>query len=243
MAKQYLKDLINMDYETLINLAKKENINQFKSVLTTMINSANRRIRTLKKSPIGEFSPAYKKLKDAGIDVFKKEITYKADKIKKQKSKTISLDKATSKDTGKMLEMYSNLKQFLSAKTSKLQGWQKARSEVKKRVGAKQMFQREYKSKRSASYWINKEKKFWRLYNKLVDEFGGVISQLDSDRIQTMLYKIQTMRIKGKTDVMIQQVMEDYITKLNNAKNKNLKVDDADFIKQVEEEFVIPYGK
>lgn len=213
MAKQYLKDLINMDYDSLINLAKKENIDQFKSVLTHMAKSANRRIKTLEDNPIGKFSPALKSLKDAGINKFD---------IK-------SIKNATTKDTGKLLEQFSNLKQFLKAKTSRLSGWQSVRTKVKKRIGAKKLFQREYKSKRQASYWINRERKFWKLYNKLVDEYGGIISQLDSDKIQKMLYKVQSMKGIGKSDELVQDIMEKYIDKLYQAKQKNLKFSDSDY--------------
>ena len=241
MAKQYLKDLINMDYETLMNLAKKENIGSFKAILEHMVNSANRRIKTLLNSPIGEFSPAYKKLKDSGVDIFTKTITYK--NAKTGETETVSLKNATSKQTGKMLEMYSNLKTFLKAKTSTLQGWQKTRSTLQKRLKTRDMFKREYKSKRSATIWINREKKFWRIYNKLVDEFGGIISQLDSERVQKMLYKVQTMKKAKKTDDYIQEVMESYISDLYEAKQSNKKFSDESFITKLEEEIRLTYVK
>lgn len=213
MAKQVLKDLINMDYDTLMNLAKKENLDVFKSVLTHMAQASNRRIKTLEASPIGNFSPALKSLKDSGIEKF--DVNF--------------IKKATSKETGKLLNQYSNMKQFLSAKTSKLQGWQAVRKQIANRTGAKKLFQREYKSKRSATYWTNKEKRFWKLYNKLVDEFGGIIQQLDSTKIQKMLYKIQSMKKVGKSDDLIQETMEDYINELYKAKQKGLKFSDSNF--------------
>lgn len=221
MAKQILKDLINMDYESLINLSKKENINMFKSVLEHMLKASNRRINTLLKSDVGRFSPALKSLEDAGIKKF--DVSF--------------VRNATSKDTGKLLNLFSKSRQFLQAKSSRLQGWNKIRSQVKNRLGAKKLFGTEYKSKRQATYWINREKKFWGLYNKLVDEFGGIITELDSKRIQKMLYKIQSMKIKGKTDEFIQGAMEQYIDNLYQAKQKNIKFRDEDFEEELRIKF------
>lgn len=221
MAKQILKDLINMDYESLINLSKKENINMFKSVLEHMLKASNRRINTLLKSDVGKFSPALKSLRDAGIDKFD----------------TSFVRNATTKDVGKLLNLFSTSRQFLKAKSSRLQGWNKIRNQVKERLGSKKLFSTDYKSKRQAIYWINREKKFWGLYNKLVDEFGGIITELDSKRIQKMLYKIQSMKVKGKTDEFIQGAMEQYIDNLYNAKMNNIRFRDEDFEEELRIKF------
>ena len=218
-----LKDIINMPYESLINLSKKENNEYLKAVVKYMTQSANRRIKSLLNSPIGEYSPAYKKLKDAGITKFD----------------TRWLSKATSKETGKLLEQYSEVKKFLQSKTSTVQGWKSVRSQVAKRTGAKKLFAKEYKSKRSATYWTNKEKKFWKLYNRLVDEYGGIITELDSERIQKMLYKIQSIKGTKKDDDLIQSTMEKYIDELYRAKINGRKLDDDKF----EEEFRIQFRK
>lgn len=213
MAKNILKDLINMDYESLINLSKKENLGQFKAVLEHMAKASNRRINTLLKSPVGSFSPAYKSLKDAGVTKFDLKM----------------IKNATSKETGQLLHTYSQLQKFLRAKSSRLQGWMKIRNQVKSRLGTTKLFGSEYKSKRQATYWKNREIKFWGLYNKLVDEYGGIISELDSERIQRMLYKVQSMKVKGKTDEFIQGAMEKYIDELYKAKMNNIKFRDEDF--------------
>lgn len=217
-----IKDLINMPYESLVNLSKKENNEYFKAVVKYLSQSANRRIKTLLSTPIGEYSPAYKKLKDAGVTKFD----------------TKWLSGATSKDTGKLLEQYSEVKNFLKAKSSTISGWKSIRSSVAKRTGASKIFAKEYKSKRSATYWTNKEKKFWHLYNRLVDEYGGIITELDSTRIQKMLAKIQTYKKASKDDDFIQGVMEKYIDELYRAKLSGKKLDDAEF----EEEFKIVYN-
>lgn len=213
----YIKDILNMEYEAFIKLTEKGNFSNFQSVLKRMALTANRRIKKLESSEIGAYSPALKALKKAKIDKF-----------------SISeIMNATTKDTGKLIGKFSTMKKFLKAKSSRLGGWQAIRSQIRKRTGASKMFAKEYKTKGQARYWRGKEKKFWQLYNKLVDEYGGIISQLDSDRIQRMLQKIQQMKYKGKTDDMIQETMEKYIDDLYRAKEKGYKISDEDFENEV----------
>ena len=212
-----------MSYESLINLSKKENNEYLKAVVKYMTQSANRRIKSLLNSPIGEYSPAYKKLKDAG----------------KTKFDVRWLSKATSKETGKLLQQYADVKNFLKAESSTISGWKNIRSRVAKRTGATKLFAKDYKSKRSATYWTNKEKKFWKLYGRLVDEFGGVITELDSTRVQKMLARIQSIRKVSKDEDLIQATMEKYIDELYRAKQMGKKLDDDKF----EEEFRIQFRR
>ena len=188
MPKNTVNDLINMDYNAFVQLTKKENIENLKSVVTQMVKVANRRINNLNKSEIGKFSPALQSLKSAGIKKFS----------------TKGIKSITSKDVNKLVKQYSTLKSFLSAKTSTISGWNRVRSQIAKRTGATKLFQKEYKSQRSATIWHNREKRFWKLYNQLVDNYGGIITQLDSDRIQQMLMTIQNSKGK-KTDEQISE--------------------------------------
>lgn len=215
MPKNTVNDLINMDYNAFVQLTKKENIENLKSVVTQMTRVANRRINNLNKSEIGKFSPALQSLKSAGI--------------KKFSTKGISSIK--SKDVNKLVKQYSTLKSFLSAKTSTISGWNRVRSQIAKRTGATKLFQKEYKSKRSATIWHNREKRFWKLYNQLVDNYGGIITQLDSDRIQQMLMTIQNSKGK-KTDEQISEIMNNYVQQLYEAANKGEILDDGQFEKE-----------
>lgn len=214
-----IKDIIDMDHDALIRLSRKENISEFRSTVREMINVSNKRITRLLKSEIGEFSPAYQKLVDAGITKFSTKGLYKA-------------------DTSDLLHQYSVLKKFLTSKTSTISGWNRVRSAVGKRIGAKGLFQKTYKSKRSAKYWMNRENKFWKTYNKLVDEYGGIISQLDSDRIQKVLYKIQNMKNMPHDDETIMEIMEKFIGESYLSAQTGVDVDLLEF----EDEIRINYG-
>lgn len=211
-----IKDIINMAYNDIVELTKKSNSGKLQDVLIKMANVTRSRINKLTNSEIGKFSPAYLKLKETKLN------------LNKYKVKVPNL-----KDTGKMLQDYTIMKNFLKAKSSTLGGWNKIRTKTAERIGTTKLFKTEFKSKRQATYWINKEKKFWKAYNHLVDEYGGIISQLDSEKIQKMLYKVQNMKYKGKTDDDVVMTMEKYIDELYKAKQKGRVLDDDAFVKEV----------
>lgn len=215
MPKNTINDLINMDYNSFVQLTKKENIESLKAVVNQMVKVSNRRINNLNKSEIGKFSPALKSLESAGIKKFS----------------TRGLSSIKSKDVNKLVKQYTTLKSFLSAKTSTISGWNRVRSQIAKRTGATKLFQKEYKSQRSATIWHNREKHFWKLYNQLVDNYGGILTQLDSDRIQQMLMTIQNSKGK-KTDEQISEIMNNYVQQLYEAANKGEILDDGQFEKE-----------
>lgn len=196
MAKSSIKDLINLDYDTLVTLQKKENRGNLESIVRQMITTANRRINKLTSEPVGEYSPALMHLKDrTGMTKFT----------------TKGLKTA---DHNKLLHLYTELKRFMKAESSTLRGWRKIRSDIAKRTGASKLFGGSYKSERSAKIWHNRELRFWKLYNELKDNYGGILTQLDSDRIQQMLSKIQTMKNKAKSNEDISMAMTVYIEEL-----------------------------
>lgn len=188
----YVKNLINLDYNTIVQLSKKENIENLKSVVKSMANTANRRINTLLKDPIGEYSPAYKILAESGESKF-------------------NIKDIMNMDSTQLVEEYNTLKKFLRSKTSTLRGWKTVRLAIGRRTGAKKLFGAERKSSRSAKIWANREKRFWNLYNKLVDNYGGIISQLNSNQIQEVLSKIQLKRNQAKTDEDISKAITVYV--------------------------------
>ena len=220
-----VKSLINMDYNQIVELSKTENIESLKSVVTSLANTANRRINTLLKDEIGVYSPAYKILKDSGTDKFN---------VKQVQNMTST----------QLVEEYNTLKRFLKAKTSTLRGWKAVRNAIGKRTGATKLFGAERKSARSAKLWMNREKRFWDLYNKLVDNYGGIISQLNSNQIQEVLSKIQLSRNQAKTDEDISKAITVYVDKLYRDRNYSEKSFlDALKTEDYMEEVRIAYGK
>lgn len=217
--------LISLDYNQIVQLSKAENVESLKSVVTSLAKTANRRISTLLKDEIGVYSPAYKILKDSGTDKFN---------VKEIQNLTST----------QLVEEYNTLKKFLKAKSSTLRGWKTIRTAIGKRTGAKKLFGAERKSARSAKIWMNREKRFWDLYNKLVDNYGGIISQLNSNKIQEVLSKIQLTRNQAKTDDDISKAITVYVDKLYYDKEFNEKAFlDALKTEDYMEEVRIAYGK
>lgn len=224
--KKYIKDILNMNYNDFIKFTKKENVNQFQTILSEMSREANKRIGELKSSNVGKFSPAYTNLREQGIYKFK---PYKRISTTNWKEKR-----------NQLMEEFTTMKKFLESKSSTLSGWNQIRSKIGRRLKTTNMFKSNYTSKRSANKWIKKEENFWKLYNKLVDEYGGIISQLDSKKIQKMLYKIMNNKNFRNSDDDIQSALEDYINQLYMAKQKGYKLKDAEFI---ENEVRLMYGE
>lgn len=195
-----IEKLINMDYNSIVELSKTENVNNLKSVVSSLARSANIRITKLSKDEIGVYSPALKILNDSGINRFNQK----------------EIQEMTSTQ---LVEQYNTLKKFLKAKSSTLKGWKDIRKAIAERTGAKKLFATERKSARSAKIWQNREKRFWSLYNKLVNNYGAIISQLDSNRIQEMLSKVQLSRNQAKTDDDISEAMIVYIDNLYRDRN------------------------
>lgn len=211
MAKKSLLDnLLNMDYNALVQLTRKENLGELRSVVRHLTIQANRRINELNKDIVGEYSPALKYL------------DLQTEKLKTAKQ-------INSLEGNDLMHQYSRLKKFLTAKSSTLKGWKNIRKNIGKRTNTKKLFATEYKSERSAKIWQNREKRFWKLYNELVDQYGGNISNLDSNRIQKMLSKIQTMQNKAKSNEDISMAMMYYIESLYRGD----KINDEDFLQSL----------
>ena len=201
MARNKIEDLINMDYNALVELAKAENKSQLISVVKSMTQASNRRLRELDKSEVGQYSPAYMNLKESG---------------KKRFSENYA--KMGHND---LMHQFAETKKFLSAKSSTLKGWNEIRGNIRKRLATNKatgevnqeslkkmkLFKNDYKTERSAKIWHNREMRFWKLYNRLVNEYGAILSQLDSDRIQEILANVQLSRNEAKSDDDIIQAM------------------------------------
>lgn len=200
MPKKTVDALIDMDYNALVKLSRSENRDMLESVVRQMTGVANRRINNLMKEPIGKYSPALKPLHDAGME-----------KFTTKRLKTAS--------TSELMHQYSQLKKFMKAKSSTISGWKEIRKNISERTGAKKLFQTDFKSERSAKIWHNREARFWKLYNKLQDNYGGVLTELDSNRIQEVMQKVQTMKNQAKSDEDISMAMTVYIDNLYRDRN------------------------
>lgn len=218
MAKKTLTDdILNMDYQDFIKIANGQNFDALKSVANRLFITANRRINALKKSDIGDFSPALLQLEKADIKKFN----------------TKELKNMTTKEYNNLISNIYMAKKFLKSKSSTVKGWEKIRNDINKRVGGgRGLFATTFKSERAKKLAITREKKFWGMYNRLIDEYGGILTQLDSYRIQKMLKYIQTMRNQAKTTDDIMIAMRKYISDLYEKGSVN----DVSYLKALKDE-------
>lgn len=213
-----LKEAIDISYDDFMNLTKAENFNDLKNVVLVMAKGANRRINTLRSDTIGQYSPALLHLEKNG---------YKNFNVK-------NIESMTPASRNELLKTYTQLKAFLEAKSSRLGGWKSIRNQIAKRTKSTKLFRNQFKSERSAKIWLNREKQFWEVYNKLTDEYGGILTQLNSDRIQTMLSKVQRKTGLKKDDDTILAVMNDYIDQLYNKKQNRKVMNDKLYVSSLE---------
>lgn len=227
MAKKTItQSIIDLPYEDLTK-AITGDIDVLKTLVVQLTKTAKGRVTRLQKdaSGIGKYSPALTRL----------ERDIKEPKKATQKV-TLNYKEVYNMSRNDLMHQYARIKKFLTAKTSKLKGWEEVRKNIQKRTGAKKLFGSEYKSKKQATYWHNREIKFWELYNKLVENYGGIISQLDSDRIQTMLYQVMQQRNYAKSNDDISLVMNNYINSLYKSTYFNQEFDDNAYLEALKDE-------
>lgn len=172
-----ITDIMNMNPVELSRLSTKD----LKQVTSRLISSANKRIRRLAKSDIGQSSPAYIQAQKE----FGGHFSLKSENIKGASPKQIH---------NRVLELHAQVRDYLSKKTSSVTGWKDVRKDVNERLTGK--------SSELALNTKYKEKRFWKAYRKLEEQSqGGILnsksnpnSKRNSDRIQKMLYN----RIKEK---------------------------------------------
>lgn len=172
-----IQDIMNMNPVELSRLSTRE----LKQVTSRLISSANKRIRRLGKSDIGQSSPAYIQAQKE----FGGHFSLKSENIEGASPKQVH---------NRVLELHAQVRDYLSKKTSSVSGWKDVRKDVNERLTGK--------SSEMALNTKYKEKRFWKAYRKLEEQSqGGILnsksnpnSKRNSDRIQKMLYN----RIKDK---------------------------------------------
>ncbi len=170
-------DVLNLTYNDFITLSEKENIEQLREVTKELVTIARNRAKTLKKHELAKYSPALKNYDN------------------KLSSRTIFKD-IKNANPNKLKHLYASAKRFTNAKTSTVTGFNKVKKELYERLGfnpEEHKDTRGRKRSKSDDYYtrkkISQEKRFWKLYDKLLDNFGGTINDLGSERIQSILYE------------------------------------------------------
>lgn len=145
--------------QDIINIPMDDVINmnekELRALTNRLVSASNKRLRRLKKSKNGTLSPVYTKTRFS----------------------TKGLNR------NKLLSEFKRNKNFLTAQTSTVKGWNQYRTEVEERLGGRLP--------------KNKVKKFWRVYRKFQEtHFGGMHSIQDGS--ERMMRFIREMYIDNK---------------------------------------------
>lgn len=108
MAKS-IQDLIDLDINDVMRMNRKE----LSKVVSQLSSTANKRLKRLGASDIGQLSPAYKGVAESGRDKFS---------VKK-------------KTTNQLRNEYKAVRRFLSRKSSTFKGWNEIRKATFERIG------------------------------------------------------------------------------------------------------------
>lgn len=216
--KSLLKQTLDMNYGDIIkDFYGNEPL--LRKALRELSKQANKQIRELKKDVLGEYSPALESLRKKGT-------------TKKFKIKAIE-----GMDYNQVVSEFWKARNFLKAETSSLEGWMNYRKGVKERL-AGDMRSKLYNRPRTSSgakKTIDLEKKYWRIYNKLVDEYGAIITEQLSDVVQKKLWQVMENRDMSQRESDLIKVMRAFIEQSNNNPNFNEE--------QFDENMKLYYGK
>lgn len=208
--KSLLKQTLDMNYGDIIkDFYGNEPL--LRKALRELSKQANRQINELKKDVLGEYSPALESLRKKGTN-------------KKFKIKAID-----TMDYNQVVSEFWKARNFLKAETSSLEGWMNYRKSVKERIGGdyKGQFYNRPRTKSGAKRTIDLEKKYWRIYNKLVDEYGAIITEQLSDVVQKKLWQVMANKDMSQRDSDLIKVMRAFIEQSNNNPNFNEEQFDA----------------
>lgn len=176
------KDIINIG-DAIVNYKR----NDLARIVGRLVSTANKRIRKLGSTKLGQLSPAYRSR--MGINRYKR------------KNRTYGFFSTVGKNRTQLLREYKEAKGFLELKTSTVKGWNKTRTNIEKELGIELNTQR-------------KRNKFWKVYRELTD--GKNIprvkddtgSRFNSEQVRKLVAK--SFKQKGgfnqKGDILIQQL-------------------------------------
>ena len=194
--------VLDISYNELLELSKKENEDVLREYTKELVTIARNRAKSLKNHPVAQFSPALRNYDEklSNKNIFK------------------NIKKMSHND---LLKTYASAKTFTNAKTSTVSGFNKVKKELYERLGFDPKEHKSNKGRKrtkSPEYYekkkISGERRFWKLYDKLLDNFGGSINDLGSERIQSILYDLMFDKTKYKTNDEILDTMNETIKRL-----------------------------
>ena len=227
-----IETLTNMTEDDLLGLAKRgldkskmtakaykqahrDNLAQ---ITSRLVSTANKRIKNLGKSKIGQSSPSYQYAK------------------KMNKSGLFSVK---GKSWNELMNTMKETKQFLSRKTSTLKGWKQVRENIQEDIGGS--LDTTYKSKK---FW----EVYRRMQETNGGIFGrkGSSSRLSSERVQRMIYNAitntrdeygkRTINWRSSVDKILEQSERDFKREYELSKSIDSDMGTSHFVTDDEDE-------
>lgn len=182
---------------------------ELKQVTSRLVSASNKRLRRLEHTTRGKSSFAYQTVKDRGRDF-----------------------SVRGKNINQTKQEFKLAKQFLNYKTSTVKGWKVYRENVEERTG--------YATEGESLNWSERTwKKYWLVYRRFTETYGGTYRRGDSNRIQKMLTEIMESNDKRRKADTFQEMIEDKYKEIIKTKRLTAKnMDDAFSIKNDDETII-----
>ena len=187
-----IQDIMSMDWNYLNQLSSKE----MKQLTSRLVSAANKRIRRLQKTELGNIAPSLQGVKQRG----------RAFSVK-------------GKNTNQVRNEFKMARNFLNMKTSTVSGWKDLLKRTYRRVKDTTGY--------DPSTWdLESQQKFWKVYKKFEEMYGGTFRKGDSDRIQKMLMDLMDNTETMSEDELLRSLEDKYIDLYEDEEMEDILPDD-----------------
>lgn len=174
----------------------KLNKEDLKSITSRLVSASNKRVKRLAETPRGKSSFAYQSVEERGRKF-----------------------SVRGMDTNQLKNEFSRAKRFLNMKTSTVKGWKEYRKNVETRTG--------YATEGESYNWSERTwSKYWIVYRKFTENYGGTYKKGDSDRIQQMLTEIMASNDKRRSADTFRRMIEDEYKSMYEENQEDYDTDD-----------------
>lgn len=181
----------------------KLNTKEMKQLTSRLVSASNKRIRALEKTKMGKLSYAYQMIEERG-----RKFSVKGKNLSQLKSE------------------FSDATRFLNAKTSTVKGWKKVRTQMEERIS-------DATNKESLNWGTGTWKKYWKVYRKFEEKYGGTFKKGDSDRMQKFITEVFSDSDKRRSADFFQQQVDAKYTEMYEEPDED--IDETDEYEDDEE--------
>lgn len=195
--KNELNKVLSMSYDEIIhNLYN--NSSEMRSATRLLSKEFNKMTREMRKNPIGKLSPAYKHIEKLGI-------------------KRLGIAKIGTMNYNDLMKQFWLTRNYLKSSTGSLEGFMSYRENIASRLGGRIYHDEKIASSKNKEKALARaerlEKKFWKIYDKLVDMYGGVIKEQASNQVQEQLAILMEDKNLSQNQNALIEMMQSFIAR------------------------------